>query len=138
MGTPPERVRALERSSLARKLRELRSGAGLSQQVLGAALGRPQSYVSKIEGAQRRVELQEIQDWARACGKAVQWTFVDPCAEALDEAPAQATDQPNTTPSESDLPARVAWLLPTLSASDRALLESTIRYLMERQVSDRR
>ena len=124
-----ERDSALERASLARKLRELRAGAGLSQQLLGAALGRPQSYVSKIEGAQRRVELQEIQDWARACGKVVRWSFVDDPAPETDDTPEAAPARP----PEADLAARLAWLIPRLSAADRALLETTLRYLMERQ-----
>lgn len=127
-----------ERSALARTLRDLRVGAGLSQQVLGARLSRPQSYVSKIESAQRRVELGEIQEWARACGKVVRWSFVEQGADDAEpsapdaEAPRDLHEQ-----GEPDLLSTLTWLLPRLSAVDRSLLYSTIRYLMAHQESER-
>lgn len=133
----PSLGQPLERGSLAKRLRELRIAAGLSQAALGSVLGRPQSYVSKIESAQRRVELVEIQDWARACGKAIQWTFVDPSDAGFDDTPPSG-EAGEALLGRGDLPSTVAWLLPRLAGADRALLESTIRYLMERQETERR
>lgn len=113
----------MERDDLARKLRELRTGAGLSQQSLGQRLGRPQSYVSKIENAERRVELHEVEEWASALGKSMYWTFVDK------EGAGRAREGNGR---DADLVAGIAWLLPRLGASERALLQHTVSYLRER------
>ena len=43
------------------KLRQARSDAGLSQAQAAQALGRPQSFVSKIESGERRVDVVELQ-----------------------------------------------------------------------------
>lgn len=41
------------------RFRALRESLGLSQEDLAARLGRPQSYVSKIEACERRLDLLE-------------------------------------------------------------------------------
>ncbi len=48
-------------------LRELREGAGLSQRELGKRLNKPQSYIYNCETANRRVDIAEFIEWARAC-----------------------------------------------------------------------
>ena len=126
-----------DRGALAKTLRELRNSAGLSQQVLGARLSRPQSYVSKIESAQRRVELQEIQDWARACCKSVRWTFVDD-AEASEVSARTDEHGSELVGQDAELLSSLSWLLPRLSVADHLLLQGTIRYLMEHQETERR
>ena len=117
----------MEREELPKRLRELRVNAGISQQVLGSRLGRPQSYVSKIENGERRVELHEVEEWARAAGKTMVWAFVDG-----DPTPATASD-PN-----SGIVARVARLIPQLTHADLAHLQNTVDYLRERIEGDRR
>lgn len=117
----------MERDELPRRLRELRLNAGISQQALGSRLGRPQSYVSKIENGERRVELHEVEEWARAAGKTMVWAFVEG-----DSTPASAID-PN-----SGIVARVARLIPHLTPSDLAHLQNTVDYLRERIEVDRR
>lgn len=47
----------------------VRHEAGLTQRELAERLGRPRSYVSKIETAERRVDPVECEEWAKACGK---------------------------------------------------------------------
>ena len=126
-----------DRGALAKTLRELRTTAGLSQQVLGARLNRPQSYVSKIESAQRRVELQEIQDWARACGKSVRWAFVDD-ADAGEDGARTGERDAEIGGQDAELLSTLSWLLPRLSVADHLLLQGTIRYLMEHQETERR
>ena len=46
----------------------IRREAGLTQRELAARLKLPQSYVSKIETAERRIDPVECATWARACG----------------------------------------------------------------------
>lgn len=61
--TPPKRrkaVRTPKYLELRRLLVEAREGAGLSQEALAKRLGRPQSYVSKFERGERRLDVVEF------------------------------------------------------------------------------
>lgn len=48
------------REALQQLLKSLRVEAGVTQQELSALLGRPQSYVSKYESGERRVDFVEV------------------------------------------------------------------------------
>lgn len=65
-------MRQVRRSPLEDVLRQLlvarREAVGLTQVELAAALRRPQSYVSKIERGERRLEVVEFIEYARALG----------------------------------------------------------------------
>jgi hypothetical protein len=45
----------------------MRDKAGLTQRQIGHKLGKPQSWVYNCETANRRVDITEFIDWARAC-----------------------------------------------------------------------
>jgi len=49
-------------------LRELRLSAGLTQVELSKRLGRPQSFVSKVERAERRLDLVELRQFCQEVG----------------------------------------------------------------------
>ena len=49
-------------------LREARNEAGMTQTDLAIALGKPQSYVSKYESGERRLDIVELDDLCRALG----------------------------------------------------------------------
>ena len=51
------------------RLRQARVEAGLSQTELAARLGRPQTWVSKCELGERRVDFVELEDIAMACAR---------------------------------------------------------------------
>jgi len=51
------------------RLREARIEAGLTQVALAEKLGRPQSFVAKIEGYERRLDLLEFVQLAEALGR---------------------------------------------------------------------
>jgi len=55
------------------RLREAREAAGLTQEQVASKLGRPQTWVSKCELGERRVDFVELEDWAAACGKSLDW-----------------------------------------------------------------
>ncbi len=55
------------------RLRRARVEAGLTQEEVAARLRRPQTWVSKCELGERRVDFVELEDWASACGKALDW-----------------------------------------------------------------
>ena len=49
-------------------LRKVREEAGLSQTVLAEKLGKPQTFVSKSELGERRLDFLETLDFCAACG----------------------------------------------------------------------
>lgn len=49
-------------------LREAQSGASLTQQQVADRLGRPQSFIAKIEGFERRLDIIEFIHLCRAIG----------------------------------------------------------------------
>jgi transcriptional regulator with XRE-family HTH domain len=53
---------------LRRILVERRTAAGLSQVTLAERLGRPQSFVSKVENGERRLDVVELFEFADALG----------------------------------------------------------------------
>jgi DNA-binding XRE family transcriptional regulator len=60
--------RAIGREALLDALRGLRSDVGLTQAELAARLGRPQSFVSKYESGERRLDLIELSEVCLALG----------------------------------------------------------------------
>jgi transcriptional regulator with XRE-family HTH domain len=57
-----------EHRSLVELLRTLRENAGLSQLEVAERLDRPQSFVSKYESGQRRLDLIELRSVCAALG----------------------------------------------------------------------
>ena len=55
------------------RLRKAREDAGMTQVQLAKALGRSQTWVSKCELGERRVDFVELEDLARALGKDLGW-----------------------------------------------------------------
>lgn len=49
-------------------IRDIRDSAGLSQWELADRLGRPQSFVSKVESGDRYLRVLELLEVAKACG----------------------------------------------------------------------
>ncbi|MCI0462932.1 MAG: helix-turn-helix domain-containing protein [Gemmataceae bacterium] len=50
------------------RLRGARKAKSLSQRKLGETLGKPQSFVSKVETCERRLDLIEAAEWCLALG----------------------------------------------------------------------
>lgn len=57
-----------EQQTLIRLLRETRLEAKLRQEQVAERLGRPQSFVSKYEGGERRLDVLELRDVCSALG----------------------------------------------------------------------
>jgi len=66
---PPKSIHKPEYQALLELLRDIRNKAGLTQADLSAELGRPQSYVSDVERGVRRLDLLQLREYCRACGK---------------------------------------------------------------------
>ena len=57
-----------ERVLLRQELRRLRLESGLTQADLAERLGKPQSYVSKLESGDRSLDIIEVRQLCLACG----------------------------------------------------------------------
>ncbi|MBB6124594.1 helix-turn-helix domain-containing protein [Sphingobium subterraneum] len=57
-----------ELGALLEILRARRQSAGISQHELAKRLGRSQSYVTKVETGERKLEVVEYLAWCRALG----------------------------------------------------------------------
>ena len=55
------------------RLRAARHKAGLTQSEVATRLGRPQSFVSKCESGERRVDVVELDDFAKIYGKPISY-----------------------------------------------------------------
>ena len=59
-----------------KKLKAARLDAGMTQAQAAAALGKPQSYVSKCESGERRVDVIELLEFANVYDKKVSFFVV--------------------------------------------------------------
>lgn len=75
------------------RLRAARTQRRLSQHRLGELLGKPQSFVSKVETGERRLDLIEAAEWCRVLG--VSLDEVLPPSLRFHEAPPRPADPPN-------------------------------------------
>jgi len=55
------------------RLKQARIDVGLSQQAVADKLGKPQSYVSKIESGERRLDVAEVKKFAEIYKKEVSY-----------------------------------------------------------------
>jgi transcriptional regulator with XRE-family HTH domain len=62
----PKSIFSPEQEKLQKLLRQIRKEAGLTQAELAKALGVPQSFVSKFESGERRLDLVELHHICKA------------------------------------------------------------------------
>lgn len=67
--SPEYRLSSPDYRAMVEKLRQAREDAGLTQVQAAERLGKPQSYVSKVERAERRIDPPELARFAEAYGK---------------------------------------------------------------------
>lgn len=67
---------------LASRLRQARRAAGLSQMESAERLQKPQSYISRCEAGRRRVDIFELQEFARVYQKPLTF-FVGDFSDAM-------------------------------------------------------
>lgn len=65
-----------EYANFISKLRQARLDAGLKQADVAKILKRPQSYISRVESGEYRVDVMEIKNFARIYKKDVKF-FID-------------------------------------------------------------
>ncbi|PLX37589.1 MAG: XRE family transcriptional regulator [Hyphomicrobiales bacterium] len=64
----PRSIHSDEYRKLTAILLDARNAAGLTQQEVADRLGKPQSYVAKVEGNERRIDVVEFIALAKALG----------------------------------------------------------------------
>ena len=77
-------IHTLEYRRMLAGLREAREEAGLTQAEVAACFERPQSFVSKCESGERRIDPTELRMFAKLYRKPVSY-FLDEAAESTAE-----------------------------------------------------
>ena len=72
------------RQLLGQRLRQARLHASMTQAQVAEILGKPQTYVSKCELAQRKVYMDEFMDFASVYDKPFEF-YLDPVIERMIE-----------------------------------------------------
>lgn len=65
-----------EYKKVTKKLREARSKIGLTQDQVAKKISKPQSYVSKSESGERRLDITELKKFANLYKKDIKY-FID-------------------------------------------------------------
>jgi len=68
-------IHTKEYAYFVEKLRKARQEAGLTQVQVAKKLKRPQSYISNVESGQQRVDVVELQKFAKMYDKDVNYFF---------------------------------------------------------------
>ena len=79
---PKKSIHSPSQEKLLVLLRRLRMDAGMTQEQLAAKLKRPQSFVSKIEAGERRLDVIELREVCNVLGIPLQ-KFVQEFEKAL-------------------------------------------------------
>jgi transcriptional regulator with XRE-family HTH domain len=66
-------IQTKEYAYFVERLRKARMEAGLTQVEAAKKIGRPQSHISNIESGQQRVDVVELQRFAKLYGKRISY-----------------------------------------------------------------
>ena len=73
-------LHAEDYEALVGRLRKAREEAGLTQEEVAEVFGRPQSFLSKVESGERRIEPVELCHFADLYKKPVEWFLPGDCS----------------------------------------------------------
>jgi transcriptional regulator with XRE-family HTH domain len=73
-------INATEYEAMVERLRQARQEAGMTQETVAELLGRPQSFVSKVENGDRRIDPVELCYFADLYKKPLVWFLPDQCS----------------------------------------------------------
>jgi transcriptional regulator with XRE-family HTH domain len=69
----PKTIYSKEHRKLVEKLKKARKEAGLDQEAVAKLLGVTQSYISKIESGQRRIDIVQLKRFAKVYRKKIDY-----------------------------------------------------------------
>jgi transcriptional regulator with XRE-family HTH domain len=72
-------IDATEYEAMVERLRQARQEAGMTQEAVAEVFGRPQSFVSKVESGDRRIDPVELCYFADLYQKPLDWFLAEPC-----------------------------------------------------------
>lgn len=75
MSSEQKSVYKAEYRRFLKRLRQARTDAGLTQTQVAKALRRPQTFVSKAELGERRLDVLEVQEFGKVYGKPLNYFF---------------------------------------------------------------
>ena len=67
------KIYSSEYQEFLKRLRQAREEAGMTQAEVAAILGKPQSFVSKCEVGERRVDVVELSEFAQIYSKPIDY-----------------------------------------------------------------
>jgi len=70
-------IHSIKYKKILKKIIKARKEAGYTQNQVAKLLGRPQSYISKIEIGERRIDLVELMEFAKIYRKTIDYFFSD-------------------------------------------------------------
>ena len=69
----PKTIYSKEHKILVEKLKKARKGSGLDQEDVAKLLGTSQSYISKMEAGQRRIDIVQLKRFAKVYRKKIDY-----------------------------------------------------------------
>ena len=69
----PKTIYSKEHRKLVEKLKKARKGSGLDQEDVAKLLGVSQSYISKMESGQRRIDIVQLKRFAKVYKKKIDY-----------------------------------------------------------------
>ena len=73
----PKSIYSEEHKRVAARIKQARKETGMKQEAVAELLGRSQSYISKIESGQRRIDINLLTELANAYGKDIEFFIKD-------------------------------------------------------------
>lgn len=71
----PSAIYRPEYQAILKMVREARHEAGMTQEEVAKALGRPLSFVSKCELGERRIDAADLMDFAKLYDKPIEYFY---------------------------------------------------------------
>lgn len=67
----PKTIHSSEYRRIIQKLKKARLDSGLTQKEVAQKLKKPQSYISKVEAGEQRIDILEIKEFSNLYGKKI-------------------------------------------------------------------
>jgi len=73
----PKTIYSEEHKRVSARIKQAREESGMKQEAVAKLLGRTQSYISKIESGQRRIDINLLNELARVYKKDINFFIIN-------------------------------------------------------------